>query len=386
MRCFEQARTILGGAVVGAFFCVAAAAHAGTVPFTIGAFSLDRTAGYYSTYEQQYKHRPFDGSDTVGGYDQIRSTLLDPSELYKAGGHSYPAPGPGDQYQVQYDWESGGSLIDNAGIYDLDRLDLLVMSEVAPLTQDQVGQGDLATARSAEYDAIADFVRGGGCLVIVTDYRDESQDQTTSEAMREMANGVLGALDGGNGDAGRFTEDVAGATQTAGAGYFVNSPGSTVLEGQFPYYDDGTAWDETSGPGGTELAQDAFPGAASLAASLNLGIDTVPDGWAEVIAKRDRNAVDSPIVAEIQLDEINQGSGGVLLVSDVLFINRYIFGDEGPGASGRDNTNNSALLLNFIAQQMGGDTPDIPEPGFVVLLVSGLMAAGIISFRRRRRA
>jgi len=327
--------------------------------FRIGAFSEDRTGLSNVSNEK----RPFMGTL----YDYMRAALLDPNALLDPpAGTSYAWPDGTDNnpYAVQF-----AAPIDDA-TNSLGDLDLLIMTEVKPLD-------GTSTAQQAEYDAIGDFVRAGGCLVLVVDSQyNPSNDSglVNNENVIDMANAVLDALDTSNaGRAGSIDGSSDSDPSIGHVGRFQDwSAGSEVLHGLFPYFDDGTGWD-ASGPTDPETTDLSEP---RLSATFNSKV--VAGTWSHEFAWRDAD-IDSYLAMEIQPHTITDTAGAVMVVGDTIFSDFFVR----PGVGSYPNVNNGSVLLNFVAQQMTMN--EIPEPSVLAMLASGGLLAACWAVRRRRR-
>jgi hypothetical protein len=174
----------------------------------------------------------------------------------------------------------------------------------------------------AELAALADFIEGGGCLIIEANSLSSEQDS---------ANAALNALGLGNPYTG-----VTGGVNSATGGLFSAANVSTLV-----------------GPLGDLRGLDF---GTSIVAELN------PAGGTAV------GSVGS-LVSWVQFQV---GAGGVLAVGDP-----YGFGLFYDGFLG--NPNNANAYLNFIE----GKQQNIPEP--TTLALCGLMGAGLVGYRLRRR-
>ena len=256
--------------------------------------------------------------------------------------------------------------------------DLLIMNEVAPLS------GSNAVDEAA---AIAAFVRGGGCLVIIADTVQNGPDVV-------MGNKTLAALDGGSelaGNAGRYGEFVKTNSEyeTAYSGHFtLDSGGSSnlVWGGGFNYQLDGTAEGAPFAASQTDVLDDARFGVTDH-------VSVVAGSWGQVIGKRaisgGINPTLSSVIMEIRGSAIDaglsgSGAGNVLVVGDTIFANDMVY-PIAPGFANADpldnnnNYNNASILLNFVQQQAV-----VPEPGSLLLFATGLAAMmGGLWWRRR---
>lgn len=180
---------------------------------------------------------------------------------------------------------------------------------------------------------LTNWVYGGGCLVIQTD---------SGLPLGNNADLVLNALDGGhingfNGNSG------------GGVGLIVASTNSS------------------NGPFGNLLG-------ATFGASP--GSPITPGSKTTIVGRTQSNTVN--LLGEIPLGALGAGAGGVLIATDVLFMDFFV-----PPGTLYPNSNNGLLFMNFVAAQANGTPhPDgtIPEPGSMALL--GL---GCVAFWRRRR-
>jgi hypothetical protein len=258
---------------------------------------------------------------------------------------------------------------------------MLIMTEVHPLDWDPDHPDNPATAAElAEYQAIAQFVRNGGCLVMTVDTLPLSLYGTKDlpNPWVNMANGVLGALDG----QGAGTPGAAGRVDSLslfGDGGPVEgrlldySAASRVLHGPFAYFDDGSA---ASPNLETEILSDVRLGASEQ-------YDLAAGSWSHVLAKRTPPNSTRDLVMEIPLNTVVAGAGAVLVAGDAIFLDDYVhIGDS----YALQNFNNARILMNFIAQQAVA----VPEPTAIILLASGAVAGLGIAvprlLRRKRQA
>ncbi len=359
------------GILIAGAACWAISDTANADTFTIGAFSEDRT-GLSNVSSQK---RPFLGPNVGGSdyYDSIRAALDDPNALLDPTGGSYSWPDGNDNNEIDVQISTPANAIDDARGGALDGLDLLIMSEVKPLV------GTLAE-QQAEYDAIADFVRRGGCLVLVVDSQYTQLSGTTyvnDPSVIQMANDVLDALDTTNaGRAGSINGTSPSEWPIGQYGHFEDwSANSELVHGRFPYFSDGTGWDVTNGPTDPEATD---PEAGPLL-SVTYNSIVVPGEWSHEIAWRNEQVTSSYFAMEIQPHTITETAGAVMVVGDTVFSEFFV----DPGAGSNQNVNNGTLLLNFVAQQM--TMPEIPEPSVLAMLTSGGLLAACWAVRRRRR-
>jgi hypothetical protein len=255
---------------------------------------------------------------------------------------------------------------------------LLIMNEVAPLS---------GSAADQEASAIAQFVLGGGCVVIIADTLQCGQGNA-------MGNKTLAAIDGGSessGRAGRYGSFVQTDSQyeTASSGHFSLDPGpgsNLVWGGSFNYQIDGT--DQADPFAGTlsEVLDDARFGCTD-----HVGIN--PGSWSQVIGKRAIGPGPNPTLSNVMMEILGStidaglsgsGAGNVLVVGDTIFANDMVypiapgFGNADPSRNNNDY-NNARILLNFVQQQ-------VPEPGSLMLLAVGAAAMLGGYFWRRRAA
>lgn len=339
-------------ALVGVLCPVAGSAFADT--FKIAAFNDARSNRRFMGITASADPAGLEGWDH---YWSIRSTLLSPDNF--GPGSSVPGTRP-----IEFVAEEVADA--RPGYYDLSVIDLLIMNEVTPLSD--------PTAAVEEFAAIADFVRGGGCLVVITDYVPQAQAAKPGVA---AANGVLAALDGNTGKAGRFVGNTTTPHHGNTQGKFVDWWGSGVLWGPFPYYDPGISMDS---PGTVVSSFPGYPNEVPFACSDHNVLTT--GDWSHVIGQR-RLFTQGPDEATNILTEISglslgleESRGNVMVAGDVLFTDYYTF----PGFPlWPRNVNNATILMNFIHQQMYV----IPEPGAIVLLAIGV--ATLLCFAPRRR-
>jgi hypothetical protein len=287
-----------------------------------------------------------------------------------------------------------------------------MMSAVSPFGWNPNDPDEQAAGASPEYEIIANFVRDGGCLVIVAEYCNAGCYTGEDQGHRAMANWTLEALDGSgdflSGPAGRLTLAVSGHDNVKDdATLFDNNiPSSEVLHGPFPYYssgpyfaDDSNPYDQNAtetnsylGPVGAPVdPNDPIPksdGEVRLAASWHRVASVLDDGasWAQVIGERHvvLNATKRPLIMEIPLGVVSENAGAVLVVGDTIFQDMFVPGNDDSEMAWRYwNVNNGALLLNFVAQQM--DMPETPEPSVTALIVTGAIVGIGLALRRRRK-
>lgn len=279
-------RLSLASGLVLAAVLVAGTARA---QFVIGSFDGTRSG------------RPFTGSD----YSNLMGRLTNPANFGLGGivGETVTAAAP----------------VSTVTAASLVGVDLFFLTEVD------------SGLSAPEISALADFVTGGGCLVLVTD-----SGASTGDAVSQM----LSHFDGGS-------VSGFGGTTGATAGTIVGS--STA----------------TAGPFGTLGLGDDF--------AVSPHSPITPGGLTTVLG----TSGGSNILAEIAPGALGAGSGGVLADTDVSFMNFFI-----PPATLYSNENNAILILNFIGNQIGAATPVVPEPSSLALLGTG--AAVLLGFARAR--
>ncbi|MEZ6070305.1 MAG: hypothetical protein R3C10_08500 [Pirellulales bacterium] len=297
MRTFCRASLIVCALLVTSL----SAAIAGTVD--IGHFTPDRV------------FRDFGGPD----YENIWSQLNDPANF---------GPGGIVPHSVAL-----APAIPVATTEALAGLDIFVMSEVyMPMSAD-------------EANAIAQFVRNGGCLVIISDTLHATNPPGGNGTV--PGNMVLSLLDGTT----ILPYDLSGP-QTATAGTI-----SGLMAGI------------TDGPFGTLGLGDSF--AASWHTPLS------PGSAAAAIGARNG----STVLAAIDAGALGEGAGAVLIAGDVLFSDAFV----PPGDNGGvvESEANATLFLNFVAKH-ASMLPNVPEPSSVVLLTMASVA--LLPAMRRRRS
>ena len=212
---------------------------------------------------------------------------------------------------------------------------------------------------AAEAMALADFVLGGGCLIMFTDTFHTDLLLSDRPAIINSTNAVLDALQSATsletGSVGNFNLTGPGGGSTAG-NFVAPLTSSAVLSGAFA----------TFGPDPLPTMQQHFAATWHNALSTG-GMDSV----AEVIGTRNG----SPIMMEIPHGALGPGSGGVWIMGDPLLLDPMTPTD-GPFS----NINNLLMLGNFV------DVCCVPEPSTLVL--GGCAALGLLGqqWRRRRRA
>lgn len=191
---------------------------------------------------------------------------------------------------------------------------------------------------ASEVQALKDFVLGGGSLVMVS----ESGGNSAISA-------VLAALDGSS-----LMDAHVGAE---GSNVFPVTGSSSLLDGPF-----GSLAGQALG---------GSPGAPILLGTHSSAVATYGP---------------AVVVSEIPPDALAPGSGRVLTLGDVLFMNYFVPGH--PSAFAPDDEN-LILALNYFAAVAngGGQVPpvepgnNVPEPTLVLLLGAGCLVAA----RRVRR-
>lgn len=322
------------------------------------------------------------GTNFYSFLDRVNGTNSDVIGLLEDTGNF---PGTGGLEPIQIPATEAGGLSDARGSA-LNGVDLLIVSRVRPLSD--------PTAAQQEYSAIAQFVKRGGCVVIEGDWSEQHRDQ--GSLWKEMANGILAAVDGDTGNAGRLG-DGANSGDTIGlAGRFIEHADSQVLHGPEPnpvphdpwfnYQKPGTADGDPFVAGSADLVSDAM-----LGVSLHYGL--IGGAWTDFLAER-QNGFGPwvPFVMEILPDVIPaesgyDHSGAVLIAGDTVFHDYFVLPNTwSPQIDTYATHNNGRLLMNFIAQQQTiSDVEPIPEPATVTLLLIGALAAmGRLLFRRRR--
>lgn len=355
----------LGAILVCPWHRLCMAGADGWPTFKIAAFNDDRSHRRFMGVSQSVVHSNLKNVDF---YSTIRNALLNPVNFQIGTGTVC-------QTVELIGDDAGEPEVADARSYDFTGIDMLIMTEVAPLhVVDPVHYTQSDSL--AEYQAIANFVRNGGCLVIAADNLT-----TFGPQGMEAGNGVLAALDGNSGKAGHFTGQnstpLGGKAHGATMGEFVDWSGSNALYGAFPYYDPGIP----DSPGSEVTSPDGVPFAASLHVEVATG------EWSHLIGNRKTDGGSSPIMMEIPGSVFglhpwwNWGryktKGNVLVIGDLILSDYYTF----PGFAGWPrNVNNATILMNFVA----GQTNEVPEPAILTLLVTGLLASVGLHVCRRR--
>ncbi len=262
-------------------------------------------------------YRPFSGTS----YSTVRARMADPA-LFGPGGITDEAVSYApDVTTVTAEYLAGVSLF--------------VMTEV---------MGNLG---GSEAEALADFVRDGGCLAIITDTLHASMPYGFDGSF--AGNAVLGLLGGGS-ISSIDTVGTAGllGDQTATAGMLLDYADSQIMHGPFGQLAAGTAF------------------GASWHNMLSAGPNS------HLIGMR----AGSGVLMEISGGVLGPGSGKVLVTGDILFSNSFI----PTGNPSLQNENNALLWLNFVADC--GCTCKVPEPATGSLALAGLAALACL----RRRA
>jgi hypothetical protein len=284
--------------------CALVATTAGPVraaTITIGELTSDRV------------FRDFGG----GGYENIWSRLADPANFGPGGivPHSVALAPP----------------LPIATSGALAKLDIFIMPEVfTPFAPEEAA-------------AVAEFVRNGGCLVVISNTLHASDPPGGNGTV--PGNAVLSLLDGTHIEPFDLTGE-----QSATAG--------TITSLAAPL---------TDGPFGTFTIGDSY--AASWHTPLTMGSE------AQSIGVRNGTTV----LALIEGGALGEGSGAVMINGDVLFNDLFIPpGDQGGIYETEANT---ALFMNFVAMH-AAMIPEVPEPSTLSLLAA---AAALLPFGGRRR-
>ena len=267
--------------------------------------------------------RPFSGPD----YENIRAILADTANF-----------GPTGIVPTTVGFAADVSSVENPAA--LTGLDIFVMGET---------RSDLTATEAA---VLADFVREGGCLVVMVDGRGQTPGGTTPTRTGVVAAEAVVSHFGGSSFA-------AGVTQ--------GDQATAATDGQFV----GMGF-TTHGPFGNMT----FPG-DTFGASWH--VEIMQGTLGTVVGER----LGDPILMEIAPGEISPGSGAVIITGDVLFSDFFVppgMPVEFPPGSGQfttfDNDNNAALFANFVAMH-------IPEPG--TLTLAGIALIVLIGWAVRRR-
>lgn len=260
-------------------------------------------------------YRPFSGSD----YDNLRARLLDPLRFSPTGIVPHSVNFAAD--------------VSTISAATLAGLDVFVLTEA------------YTTLSVSEVTAMQDFIRGGGCAVLISDTLHATQPYGMDGSFAH--NAILAGLGGGSVDS-TDTVGQGGLTgsQTANAGSFVNLGLSDVLSGPFGAF---TAADHFGGSWHNALT--AGPNSQLLGVRNGLGI-----------------------LMEIAHGALGPCSGGVLVAGDFLFSDAFV----PPGVASLENTNNAVIFENFLA---ACHCINVPEPSSLALLCIG--AAALVWFRRR---
>lgn len=287
--------------------CCLVALSAATVsagPIVIGGLDASRV------------YRPFSG----GEYDNLRARLLDPLRFGALGIVPNAVSFAPDMVAITSAALAG--------------LDVFVMTEV------------YSSLAPEEVTAVQDFIRGGGCAVLISDTLHVTQPLGMDGSF--AANAILAGLGGGSVDS-TDTVGQGGLTgsQTATAGNFVNLGASDVL----------------SGPFGTFTSADHFGGSWHNALT--------PGPNSQLLGTRNGLG----ILMEIPHGQFGACSGGVLVAGDILFSDAFV----PPGVASLENGNNAVIFENFLA---ACHCINVPEPSAAALLCVGL---GTLVVCRRRR-
>ncbi len=281
-----------------------AAGSAGAGTMTLGGFNSSRV------------YRPFSGVE----YDNIRGLLANPANFGPAGLADHSVVLGPDTSLVTPAYLAGVSVF--------------IMTEVTNLLA------------PTEVSALEGFVRGGGCLVVITDTLHTSMPYGMDGSF--AGNAVLAGLGGGS-IASTDTIGQGGLTgaQNATAGTFLGVPGSSTLSGPF-----GTLGAGVHFGGSFHNALTAGPNSRLLGTRAGSGI-----------------------LMEIPHGALGVGSGAVLVTGDILFADAFV----PPASATLANENNATVLLNFLAACDCGC--QVPEPASCVL--AGLALLGAVAMARR---
>jgi hypothetical protein len=202
---------------------------------------------------------------------------------------------------------------------DLTTANAAALAGIDVLISSETGSFSLA-----EVADIRQFVLDGNCLVLI---EDSSSGTASSQILQALDGGnVLPNNGGGNGGAvGSF---IAAGASTVGP--FGNLVGQTFA---------------------ATLASQIVPGSSTIIVGQNAG-------W---------NAL-----GEVPAGALGVGSGGVLIASDVIFMDFFV-----PPATLYGNASNAAALMNFISMHA------VPEPSSLALV--GVIGAFAAAQRRGRR-